>query len=86
MAKLLKKKVLFFLLTCNLFTQFANAQYYEPTRLFYGGLIGGFNFSQVDGDNFAGYHKAGFNVGGVLYLKLAEQYRVVVCSKRKSNW
>jgi hypothetical protein len=74
MAKLLKKKVLFFLLTCNLFTQFANAQYYEPSRLFYGGLIGGFNFSQVDGDNFAGYHKAGFNVGGVLFMKLAEQF------------
>lgn len=73
MAKLLKKKVLFFLLALNLFTQFANAQYYEPTHLFYGAVVGGFNFSQVDGDNYAGYHKAAFNIGGILYMKIGEK-------------
>jgi hypothetical protein len=30
-----------------------------------GGLIGGINASQVDGDTHAGYHKLGLNVGAV---------------------
>lgn len=74
MAKLLKKKFLFFLLALNLFTNYAYSQYYGPSHLFYGGLIGGFNFTQVDGDNFAGYHKAGINVGGVLFMKLKDKF------------
>ena len=39
-------------------------------RLFYAGLIGGCNFAQVDGDNFAGYYKFGLNVGGIGYIRL----------------
>ena len=39
-------------------------------RTFYGGLILGGNFCQVDGDNFAGFHKVGLNAGGVVYIKL----------------
>ncbi|MDD4848259.1 MAG: porin family protein [Bacteroidales bacterium] len=31
---------------------------------FFGGVIAGINASQVDGDNFSGYKKAGFNGGG----------------------
>lgn len=51
----------------------ANAQsYYEDERTFYGGLIAGGNFTQVDGDNFAGYNKTGLNVGGIVYTKLDE--------------
>ncbi len=46
--------------------------YYENERTFYGGLIAGGNFTQVDGDNFAGYHKTGFNLGGIVYTKLDE--------------
>ncbi len=42
----------------------------ENPRLFSAGLIGGANFAQVDGDNFAGYHKVGLNVGGIGYLHL----------------
>jgi len=35
---------------------------------FQGGLILGFNASQIDGDQLAGYHKLGFNTGiGVSY-------------------
>jgi len=46
--------------------------YYEDVRTFYGGVECGANFCQVDGDNFAGYHKTGFNVGGIVYTKLDE--------------
>ena len=41
-------------------------------RTFYGGLILGANFTQVDGDNFAGYHRVGLNTGGVVYIKMQE--------------
>ncbi len=53
----------------------ANAQSYydEVPRLFYGGVVAGANFTQVDGDNFAGYHKVGANVGGIVYAHLANK-------------
>lgn len=44
--------------------------YVETPRTFYGGLIAGANFCQVDGDYFAGYHKIGINVGGIAYAQL----------------
>ena len=44
--------------------------YVQQPRLFYAGFIGGANFAQVDGDNFAGYHKVGANFGGIGYLRL----------------
>ncbi len=38
------------------------------SQKFNGGLIFGFNASQIDGDQLAGYHKLGFNTGlGVSY-------------------
>ena len=43
--------------------------YEEIPRTFYGGLIVGANLSQVDGDAYAGYHKAGLNVGGIVYTR-----------------
>jgi len=49
------------------------ASYYiETPRTFYGGLIAGANFTQVDGDNYAGYHKIGMNVGGIVYTRFDE--------------
>jgi hypothetical protein len=51
---------------------FAQSYYEEDPRTFYGGLLVGGNFSQVDGDRFAGYHKVGFNVGGIVYAQFAE--------------
>jgi hypothetical protein len=49
------------------------ANYYEEVpRVFYGGLTGGMNLAQVDGDRFAGYHKIGGNVGGIIYAQLAK--------------
>jgi hypothetical protein len=50
--------------------------YYVDDRTFYGGLIAGANFTQVDGDNFAGYHKTGFNLGGIVYSKLDEHMAI----------
>ncbi len=44
--------------------------YIEQPRIFYAGLLAGANFAQVDGDNFAGYHKIGLNVGGIGYVQL----------------
>jgi hypothetical protein len=47
--------------------------YEEEPRTFYGGLLLGSNFTQVDGDNFAGYHKVGLNAGGIVYTHLGEK-------------
>lgn len=49
-----------------------NSFYEEDPRTFYGGLLLGTNFTQVDGDNFAGYHKVGLNAGGIVYTQFAE--------------
>lgn len=72
----LKKKLLTtlpsLLLLCCTGSAIAQSYYIEDERTFYGGLIAGTNFTQVDGDNFAGYHKVGFNLGGIVYTKLDE--------------
>lgn len=39
-----------------------------------GGAIGGLNFSQVDGDQFAGFHKVGMNVGLIAEIPLKEKW------------
>ncbi len=44
--------------------------YIEEPRIFYGGLVAGGNFCQVDGDYYAGYHKTGANVGGIVYAQI----------------
>ncbi len=48
-----------------------DSYYIEDERTFYGGLVLGANFTQVDGDNYAGYHKAGLNAGGIVYAQMA---------------
>ena len=49
------------------------SDYYEEVpRTFYGGLVVGANFTQVDGDNYAGYHRVGINAGGIVYTKFDE--------------
>lgn len=45
----------------------------DDHRTFYGGVILGTNFTQVDGDNYRGYKKVGLNAGGIVYVKLAEK-------------
>ncbi|MBL7712891.1 MAG: outer membrane beta-barrel protein [Chitinophagaceae bacterium] len=44
--------------------------YIEEPKTFVGGLIGGLNFTQVDGDSYKGYHNIGFNTGVVVYTQL----------------
>jgi hypothetical protein len=60
-------------LVLSSFPLLSNAQswYEEEQRTFYGGLIAGGNFTQVDGDRFAGYHKVGMNVGAIVYSQFA---------------
>lgn len=49
-----------------------SSYYEEIPRVFYGGLLAGVNFAQVDGDSYAGYHKVGLNLGGIMYARVAE--------------
>ncbi len=79
MAKLLQNKFLLLFLLSNLYTYCGYAQFSkdeEDERTFYGGISVGGNFSQVDGDNFAGFHKAGWNAGVIVYTKLADRLAV----------
>ncbi|MBA3830098.1 MAG: PorT family protein [Taibaiella sp.] len=44
--------------------------YVEEQRTFYGGIVAGVNFTQIDGDDFKGYDKIGANFGGKVYAQL----------------
>jgi len=59
--------ILTFLLSTSAIAQNPSSFYEEEPRTFYGGLLLGSNFTQVDGDNYAGYHKLGLNAGGIVY-------------------
>ncbi len=73
MAKIKQKRMWLLFAFFNLCTFYGFAQFdADNDNTFLGGLIAGTNFCQVDGDNFAGYHKVGWNVGAVVYTKLAE--------------
>ncbi len=39
-------------------------------KFFYGGLVAGINASQIDGDTYSGFHKAGLNAGFAAFIKL----------------
>lgn len=59
---------LFFAITTS-----AQSYYIEDPKKFYGGPVIGVNLDQVDGDQFAGYNKVGLNVGGIMYITLANR-------------
>jgi len=62
--------------------------YLPEKRVFYGGLVAGANFAQVDGDYFAGYHKVGINAGGIVYAQLARHVALsleILYSQKGSN-
>ncbi len=46
--------------------------YIEDYHLFVGGLVGGANFTQVDGDGYKGYDKVGATFGGILFMPLGQ--------------
>ena len=72
---------------------FIYAQDYEDDQdyphIFLAGLVGGLNISQVDGDNFAGYYKAGANFGGIGYARLKRHmmvsFEILYSQKGSSN-
>lgn len=51
---------------------YAQYNYLEDTRTFYGALTGGLTLSQIDGDNYAGYDKVGFSAGAGVYMRVWE--------------
>ena len=53
---------------------FARDEESDNPRIFYGGLVAGGNFSQVDGDGFSGYHKAGLNFGATVYASFTSHF------------
>jgi hypothetical protein len=63
--------VLSFTFQKNAQAQNPSNYYVEEPRTFYGGVVVGGNFTQVDGDSYAGYHKLGFNLGPILYAQFA---------------
>ena len=76
MAKVTRR--LSFFLLCALAPAVLHAQnptsYYEEVpRTFYGGLVGGASFCQVDGDAYAGYNKVGLNAGGIIYARIQDK-------------
>lgn len=77
MAKI-RKFARFILVTLSLiispYVTEAQNYYVEETNTFFGGPVLGANFTQVDGDNYAGYHKAGINVGGIVFTRFAERF------------
>lgn len=60
------------LYSSSIMAQNPSDYYLEDPRTFYGGLVAGANFTQVDGDSYAGYHKVGLNLGGIMYANLAD--------------
>lgn len=57
-----------FLLALLIFVPTLSAQTFK------GGLVAGFNLSQLDGDKLAGYNKIGLNAGGRVSVDLSERW------------
>lgn len=65
-------RVFLLFLCCSVLAGGASAQshfFRDDQRTFYGGIVGGMNICQVDGDGYGGYHKAGLNVGACVYAQ-----------------
>ena len=43
-------------------------------QTFFGGLAAGVNFTEVYGDGYHGFHKAGFVGGGIVYAHFAKDF------------
>lgn len=68
---------LFYLSAALMVSTSIHAQIFQDdTHTFYGALTAGATFSQVDGDNYAGYSKTGFAVGGAVYMRVIDNMAV----------
>lgn len=72
------KKLLFglTLLVLSVASISANAQdnfYVQDDKTFKGFVAAGGNFSQIDGDNYIGYHKTGINAGAGVLMMLGNE-------------
>lgn len=56
----------------GLFAQEDNVELFA-NKTFIGGVVAGLNASQVDGDNYSGYRKAGLNAGAMVYVNFAKR-------------
>jgi len=45
---------------------------HDSEKIFFGGIVVGLNTAQVDGDGFAGFHKAGLNIGGMVIWRFSK--------------
>lgn len=52
----------------------AQNYYVEDKSTFFGGVSFGSTFSQLDGDNFAGYRKLGLTGGAIVYAEIAPKF------------
>lgn len=68
-----RRVLTFFCLICPT-TVGAQSYYEEEQKVFDGGIVAGANFSQVDGDSYFGYHKVGFNAGGIVYVHFTKKF------------
>ena len=69
------KRLIGLLLLLSIFTAPAWSQE-DPSRRFKAGVLVGFNASQIDGDGYTGFDKAGALIGGYVYSDIAEKFRV----------
>ncbi len=65
------------LLSGKLFSQInAGDQGDNTFHVFEGGISAGFNFSQVDGDNYAGFNKIGINAGPIVHVNFTPNWNL----------
>lgn len=73
---LLRHKLFFFLFLCT-YTVHAQDNFFNrpdkngQDKIFFGGVVAGINASQIDGDTYSGFTKAGLNAGVAAYIKMA---------------
>lgn len=70
---LMKKNFLFFFI-CSLFLVTTSNTLHS--QRFLGGVVGGFNLSQIDGDLLQGYNQVGFNVGARVATVLSNKWQL----------
>ncbi len=71
-AKVKKIAVILVLLLSTVVFRVQAQSYNDEFHNLTGGLVGGVNFTQIDGDGYKGYDKIGFTGGGVLFLPFGE--------------